>query len=161
MPANSPTWVTDINATEERESRIQLALLRGVVENLKANRAAVPVFGLAIAAMFSQTVSVGHLAGWYCQMMLSLMPQAILLARFPTTILSSAEAKTWTRRIALVNLFFIANWASLGLAIVKGLVEAHGGRINLESQVGKSTRVTVHLPAIRVRPRAALQSAAA
>ena len=115
MPADSPTWVTDINATEERENRIRLALLRGVVENLKANRAAVPVFGLAIAAMFSQTVSMGHLAGWYCQMMLGLVPQAILLARFPTTILSSAEAKTWTRRIAVVNLFFVANWASLGL----------------------------------------------
>ncbi len=82
MPADSPTWVTDINATDERENRIWLALLRGVVENLKANRAAVPVFGLAIATMFSQTVSMSHLAGWYCQMMLSLVPQAVLLTRF-------------------------------------------------------------------------------
>ena len=115
MAADSPTWVTDINASEERENRVRLALLRGVVESLKANRAAVPVFGVAIAAMFSQTVSMGHLAGWYCQMMLGLVPQAILLTRFPTTILSSAEAKIWTRRIAVVNLFFVANWASLGV----------------------------------------------
>jgi two-component system cell cycle sensor histidine kinase PleC len=42
----------------------------------------------------------------------------------------------------------------LGLAIVKGLAEAHGGKVSLESQVGKGTRVMVHLPAVRVRPRA-------
>ncbi len=125
MPADSPTWVTDINATEERENRIQLALLRGVVENLKANRAAVPVFGLAIAAMFAQTVSMGHLAGWYCQMMLGLVPQAILLTRFPTSIMSSAEANIWTRRIAAVNLFFVANWASLGLWFWSGGNSTH------------------------------------
>ncbi len=42
----------------------------------------------------------------------------------------------------------------LGLAIVKGLAEAHGGHVALESQVGKGTRVSVTIPAMRVRPRA-------
>jgi len=37
----------------------------------------------------------------------------------------------------------------LGLPIVKGLVEAHGGRVELFSRVGKGTCVTVHLPASR------------
>ena len=46
----------------------------------------------------------------------------------------------------------------LGLAIVKGLVEAHGGRIALESEVGNGTCVTIHMPAARVRPRAAQQA---
>ncbi|MBA2588749.1 MAG: hypothetical protein H0U98_09015 [Alphaproteobacteria bacterium] len=115
MTADSPTWVTDLNATEERETRIRLSLLRGVVENLKANRAAVPVFGLAIAAMFSQSVRLDQLIGWCGQMMLGLVPQAIMLARFPMTTLSTAEAEKWTLRIAAANLFFVANWASLGL----------------------------------------------
>ncbi len=47
----------------------------------------------------------------------------------------------------------------LGLPIVKGLVEAHGGRIVLESQVGEGTTVSVHLPALRVRSAEAIQAA--
>jgi len=39
----------------------------------------------------------------------------------------------------------------LGLPIVKGLAEAHGGRVELVSRAGKGTRVTIHLPAARVR----------
>ncbi|MCR9255900.1 MAG: ATP-binding protein [Alphaproteobacteria bacterium] len=36
----------------------------------------------------------------------------------------------------------------LGLAIVKGLVEAHRGRLHIESAPGKGTKVTVWLPAV-------------
>jgi two-component system cell cycle sensor histidine kinase PleC len=39
----------------------------------------------------------------------------------------------------------------LGLPIVKGLVEAHGGNLSLESSVGSGTRVTVFLPTHRAR----------
>ena len=34
----------------------------------------------------------------------------------------------------------------LGLAIAKQLIEAHGGQINVESQVGRGTHFTFTLP---------------
>lgn len=38
----------------------------------------------------------------------------------------------------------------LGLAIAKAMVELHGGGLNIESEVGKGTTVSVHLPATRL-----------
>jgi signal transduction histidine kinase len=46
----------------------------------------------------------------------------------------------------------------LGLPIVKGLVEAHGGKIVLESAPGKGTCAVVTLPASRLRLRQKLAS---
>ncbi len=47
----------------------------------------------------------------------------------------------------------------LGLPIVKGLIEAHGGGVTLESRVGEGTSVTVILPASRVCPPQMLKAA--
>ena len=115
MSFNDPIWVSDLNEAAERESRIRQALLRAVVENLRSNRVVVPVFGLAICGMFPQWVGLDRLAGWYCQMMLGLVPQLIVLARFPQGAITSEDTQTWTRRLAAANLFFVANWASFGL----------------------------------------------
>ena len=41
----------------------------------------------------------------------------------------------------------------LGLSIVKGLCDAHGGRITLASELGQGTCVSIALPAARVIPR--------
>jgi signal transduction histidine kinase len=46
----------------------------------------------------------------------------------------------------------------LGLPIVKGLVEAHGGTISLESEPGDGTSAIVTLPASRLRSRQKLAS---
>jgi signal transduction histidine kinase len=35
----------------------------------------------------------------------------------------------------------------LGLTLVKGIVEAHGGRVGLQSEAGQGTVFTVTLPA--------------
>jgi two-component system, cell cycle sensor histidine kinase PleC len=47
----------------------------------------------------------------------------------------------------------------LGLPIIKGLAEAHGGAVSLKSRVGEGTTVTVTLPAGRLRTRMALKTA--
>lgn len=45
--------------------------------------------------------------------------------------------------------------AGLGLPIAKGLIEAHGGRFDLESGLGRGTRVTARMPPARTAGRPA------
>ena len=53
----------------------------------------------------------------------------------------------------LFNKFYTANeygdataGAGLGLNIVKNIVDLHKGDINIESEVGKGTKITIHIP---------------
>jgi signal transduction histidine kinase len=48
----------------------------------------------------------------------------------------------------------IQEGAGLGLPIVKGLVDAHGARVDMESRLGEGTCVTVWFPPERHMPRA-------
>lgn len=43
------------------------------------------------------------------------------------------------------------NGAGLGLAIVRWIVQQHGGRVDVDARPGEGTRFTVHLPAAPVR----------
>ncbi len=47
----------------------------------------------------------------------------------------------------------------LGLPIVKGLIEAHGGTVTLESAIGEGTTVTATLPRERIRRAPELKAA--
>jgi signal transduction histidine kinase len=40
----------------------------------------------------------------------------------------------------------ITGGAGLGLAIARGIVQAHGGDIKVESQIGKGTQFTFYIP---------------
>jgi len=48
--------------------------------------------------------------------------------------------------------------SGLGLAIVRAIVRKHGGRLDIESELGTGTMVTLHLPAGRERPPEACQA---
>ncbi|MBN1396925.1 MAG: HAMP domain-containing histidine kinase, partial [Bacteroidetes bacterium] len=37
----------------------------------------------------------------------------------------------------------------LGMSIVKKVIDDHGGKIEIESEVGKGTTITIHLPAVK------------
>jgi two-component system, cell cycle sensor histidine kinase PleC len=118
MTAHTSIRAEDLNADMEREKRVQIALLRGVVESIKSNRAVVPVFGLAVCAMFPQWVPLDHLAGWYIQVLIGMVPQLIVLHRFSQS--GSEDLHKWSRRVAAANLFLIANWSMLGFWLWAG-----------------------------------------
>lgn len=110
--ADSVIWAPD--AERERESRINLALLRGALENLRGNRKAAPLVGLVIALMFSQWVAPIWLAAWYAHFLLGISVQLLVIHKFPSGELTPDAARRWTWAAAAANLFFVANLTSLG-----------------------------------------------
>ena len=118
MTADNPIWAPDEDAQAHRESRINLALLRGVLDNLRGNRKTIPLFALAVAAIFAQWVSPVWLGVWYAHVLLGVGAQLLLIKHFPQGELTPQTARKWTWIAAGVNLFFVANWASLGWSMV-------------------------------------------
>jgi two-component system cell cycle sensor histidine kinase PleC len=114
MQSASPVWAPDTDAAAERDSRVDWALLRGVVDLLRGNLAAAPILALAICVIFSQWVALPVLALCYAQVICGFLPHFIALRCFPAGPVPSSNARRWTRRVAAANLFFIANWATIG-----------------------------------------------
>jgi two-component system cell cycle sensor histidine kinase PleC len=114
MTADNPIWASDADAEAYRENRINLALLRGVLENLHGNRKTIPLFALAVAALFAQWVSPIWLGVWYAHVVLGVGAQLLMIRHFPQGELTPDTARKWTLIATAANLFFVVNWTSLG-----------------------------------------------
>jgi len=98
-----------------RESRLELALMRGVLENLKSNTILMPVFAAAICLLFSPSVkSIGMLALWYALVLAALVPLALVARRMPPGLLSPRDARKWKSLAAGATLLQTLTWTSMG-----------------------------------------------
>ncbi|HVV28126.1 MAG TPA: HAMP domain-containing sensor histidine kinase [Rhizomicrobium sp.] len=119
MASDSPVRAPDDHtgndhAGTDRQSRIEGALLCATVDNLKSNRPVVLAFSLVVCAIFSQWTGRMTAVAWTAQMLVGFAPQLFVLWRFPRHTLAPDQTRRWTAILAAVNLFFVANWASLG-----------------------------------------------
>ena len=125
---------------QARESRLELALLRGVLENLKPNRLLMPIFAAAVCAMFSPWVPVGTLALWYAMVLGSLLPQFLITRMMPAGILPMAVTERWLRLGTIANLLHVVSWTSMGW-----MLWAPGNDFNhLLIQLVLATTLTAH-----------------
>ena len=98
-----------------RELRLEIALLRGVLENLKSNYILMPVFAAAICLLFSPSVqNMGMLALWYALVLVSLVPLALVTRHMPPGILSLRDARRWQALAAGATLLQTMAWTSMG-----------------------------------------------
>jgi two-component system cell cycle sensor histidine kinase PleC len=97
-----------------RGSRLEMALLRGVLESLKPNRLMIPLFAIAVCAMFSPWVKTQTLALWYGVVLLGLVPQFIVTQMLPAGSVPLHETKKWLWCAAAANLAHVVAWTSLG-----------------------------------------------
>jgi two-component system cell cycle sensor histidine kinase PleC len=103
-------------ALEERarESRLELALLRGVLDNLKSNHLILPVFAAAICLLFSPSVAIGPLALWYGLVLASLAPMILVMRLMPSGVLPPAMANQWQALATIAALLQTLAWTSMG-----------------------------------------------
>ena len=102
-----------------RESRLELALLRGVMENLKPNRLMMPIFAAAVCAMFSPWVPAARLMLWYGLVLAGLVPQFLVTRMMPAGIQPPQVAEKWLRLGTVANLLYVMGWTSLGWLLWK------------------------------------------
>jgi two-component system cell cycle sensor histidine kinase PleC len=114
MTADTSIWAPDADAEAQRETRINLALLRGALESLRVNRRMAPLLALTVAGMFSHWVAGTWIASWFVLVMVGIAAQLIFIRHFPAGDLDCQAARRWTRAASAVNFLSVACWTSLG-----------------------------------------------
>jgi two-component system cell cycle sensor histidine kinase PleC len=114
MTADNSIWAHDADAEMQRENRINLALLRGVLESLRVNRRTAPLLALTVAGMFAHWVAWPWLAAWFALVMVGIAVQLGFIRRFPGHDMDARAARRWGIGASATNFFSVACWTSLG-----------------------------------------------
>ncbi len=114
MTAGNSIWAPDADAQAQRENRINLALLRGVLESLRVNRRMAPLLALTVAGMFANWVTWPWLVAWFVLVMAGIAVQLVFIHHFPSGDLDIQTARKWCRGATVTNFLSVACWTSLG-----------------------------------------------
>jgi two-component system cell cycle sensor histidine kinase PleC len=114
MTADNSIWAHDADAEMQRENRINLALLRGVLESLRVNRRTAPLLALTVAGMFAHWVAWPWLAAWFALVMAGIAVQLGFIRHFPGRDMDARTARRWGIGASATNFLSVACWTSLG-----------------------------------------------
>ncbi|MDB5740178.1 MAG: hypothetical protein JWP16_1218, partial [Alphaproteobacteria bacterium] len=114
MTAENSIWAPDADAQAHRENRINLALLRGVLESLRVNRRMAPLLALTVAGMFAHWVAWPWLATWFALVMTGIGVQLVFIRHFPAGDMDARTARNWGLGASATNFLSVACWISLG-----------------------------------------------
>ena len=114
MTADNSIWAHDIDAQAQRENRINLALLRGVLESLRVNRRMAPLLALTVAGMFAHWVAWPWLATWFALVMAGIAVQLGFIRHFPKGDMDARATRRWGIGASATNVLSVACWTSLG-----------------------------------------------
>jgi two-component system cell cycle sensor histidine kinase PleC len=114
MTAENSIWAHDADAEMQRENRINLALLRGVLESLRVNRRMAPLLALTVAGMFAHWVAWPWLVTWFALVMAGIAVQLGFIRHFPGHDMDARTARRWGIGASATNFFSVACWTSLG-----------------------------------------------
>jgi two-component system cell cycle sensor histidine kinase PleC len=114
MTADKSIWAHDADAEMQRENRINLALLRGVLDSLRVNRRMAPLLALTVAGMFAHWVAWPWLVTWFALVMAGIGVQLALIRHFPRGDMDARTARRWGLGASATNFLSVACWTSLG-----------------------------------------------
>jgi PAS domain S-box-containing protein len=133
------TFVNRISSNTPRGSADRRALHQVFINLLSNASKFTPDDGEIVVGV--EPVTDGWISVWISDTGIGMSPEEVDLAvePFSTSTVGSEFSQP-------------AEGVGLGLAIVKGIVEAHGGRLHIESEVGRGTRVSFSLAQVSEGP---------